>query len=497
MREFNIFLHILFLPYFSYVNAFYNVTDDIIFDLKWSGSPIKSREESDAVEIRTTVGEDYECVIPTLLLKTNENGRKSSDLVDEETILQPLFTEQPCSIRSESYWSYELCHNQHIRQFHEERKLKKSFSVQEFYLGHYDPSPKIEKGAHKQDYDAPKTVTLGENSYPYYEVNYIDGTLCDLIQQHRSTTVMYICHESIGGQIVDISEIRTCQYQVVFATKLLCSHPMYKQKRAHTNAISCHSKNGSPSKPMALLALEAERRKLQSQTFSNLAALLSDAFKSKIKVTAKREKDVVLYQVQSTEDLKTDYTPSKDINSGSSEEDNRWSTAAPTAKSSAPDQPTTIKTASDNQVKEFLHGKLCLSGKLGWWTHEICFNKHVRQYHEDENELNNREIRLGNWDLHTHVKWMKGKSSTEKQISSIPSDRQISLYYGNGDLCQETGKLRETVVKLKCLPSTNSGISLAFSEPKTCVYSILVESSMFCDIIPLADENGIIPLEKV
>ncbi|VDQ08851.1 unnamed protein product [Trichobilharzia regenti] len=80
--------------------------------------------------------------------------------------------------------------------------------------------------------------------------------------------------------------------------------------------------------------------------------------------------------------MKTDYTPSKDINSGSSEEDNRWSTAAPTAKSSAPDQPTTIKTASDNQVKEFLHGKLCLSGKLGWWTHEICFNKHVRQYHE-------------------------------------------------------------------------------------------------------------------
>ncbi|CAH8858492.1 unnamed protein product [Trichobilharzia szidati] len=482
MRQFNIFLYIFFLSCFSYVNAFYNVTDDIIFDLRWSGSPIKSREENDAVEIRTTVGEDYECVIPTLLLKTNEDGQKGSDLMDEETILQPLFTEQPCSIRSESYWSYELCHNQHIRQFHEERKTKKSYPVQEFYLGHYDPSPKTEKGAHKQDYDTPKTVTLGENSYPYYEVNYIDGTLCDLIQEHRSTTVMYICHESIGGQIVDISEIRTCQYQVVFATKLLCSHPMYKQKRAHTNAISCHSKNGSPSKPMALVALEAERKKLQSQTFSNLAALLSDKFKSKIKVTAKRDKDVILYQVQSAEDenlkkdLKTDDTRSKDITSGSSKEDSR---------------------RDNNQAKEFLHGKLCLSGKLGWWTHEICFNKHVRQYHEEENKLNNREIRLGNWDLNAHIKWMKGQSSTEKQTSSIPSDRQISLYYGNGDLCKETGKLRETIVKLKCLPSTNSKISLAFSEPKTCVYSILVESSMFCDIIPLADENGIIPLEKV
>ncbi|CAH8544224.1 unnamed protein product [Heterobilharzia americana] len=115
------------------------------------GSSSKSLEENDAVEIRTTVGEDYECFIPTLLLRSHEDGRKSSDLVDEEILLQPLFTEKPCSIKSEAYWSYELCHNQHIRQFHEEIRLKKSSPVQEFYLGHYDPHSKTQKGVHKEN----------------------------------------------------------------------------------------------------------------------------------------------------------------------------------------------------------------------------------------------------------------------------------------------------------------------------------------------------------
>ncbi|CAH8544170.1 unnamed protein product [Heterobilharzia americana] len=477
------------------------------------GSSSKSLEENDAVEIRTTVGEDYECFIPTLLLRSHEDGRKSSDLVDEEILLQPLFTEKPCSIKSEAYWSYELCHNQHIRQFHEEIRLKKSSPVQEFYLGHYDPHSKTQKGVHKENPNLPKTVTLGENSYPYYEVSYVDGTLCDLIQEHRTTTVMYICHEGIGGSIIDVSEVRTCQYQVVFATKFLCSHPLYKQKRAHTNPISCHSKNGSPSKPMALVALEAERKKLQSQSFSNLAALLSDAFKSKLKVNAKRDKDMVIYHVQ--RDLDSDDTENLGKNMNNEENKEIISTSISSLLDSSNQVPSskisssisssslssthlsTMKGTIDNQVKEFLHGKLCISGNLGWWTHEICFNKFVRQYHEDVNSKKSQEIHLGNWDLDEHMKWVTSQNLNQKQSSNNLSDRQISLYYGNGDVCKETGKPRETIVKLKCLPSGDTGIYLSFSEPKKCTYSMLVENSIFCDIIPLADDMGILPLEKI
>lgn len=60
-----------------------------------------------------------------LFHNTEEDEAKNTDSVDEETLLQPLFTEQPCNVRSEAYWSYELCHNRHIKQFHEERRLEK------------------------------------------------------------------------------------------------------------------------------------------------------------------------------------------------------------------------------------------------------------------------------------------------------------------------------------------------------------------------------------
>ncbi|VDO66402.1 unnamed protein product [Schistosoma margrebowiei] len=369
---------------FSCVIASYNVTDDIIFDFKWLGDSKQPRE-------------DYECFIPTLFHNTEEGEAKDTDSVDEETLLQPLFAEQPCNVRSEAYWSYELCHNRHIKQFHEERRLEKNPPVQEFYLGHYYPNPKMGKERPSKD-NPPNIVTLGEHSYPYYGINYIDGTLCDLNQEHRTATVMYICHESVTGQIVDVSEIRTCQYQVVFATKFLCSNPLYKQKRAHTNPISCHSKNSSPSKPSALVALEAERRKFQSRSFTDLAALLSNAFKSKVKISAKNGKDVLFYQVNPAEDPDDESTSQVDNTKTNVNDDaknshdsssfseldvvNQVSSSlkAPSSTSSKIN-PSIMKSVNDNQVMEFLQGKLCLTGNLGWWTYEICFNKFIRQYH--------------------------------------------------------------------------------------------------------------------
>ncbi|CAH8566173.1 unnamed protein product [Schistosoma margrebowiei] len=356
-------------------------------------------------------------------------------------------------------------------------------------------------------------LTLGEHSYPYYGINYIDGTLCDLNQEHRTATVMYICHESVTGQIVDVSEIRTCQYQVVFATKFLCSNPLYKQKRAHTNPISCHSKNSSPSKPSALVALEAERRKFQSRSFTDLAALLSNAFKSKVKISAKNGKDVLFYQVNPAEDPDDESTSQVDNTKTNVNDDaknshdsssfseldvvNQVSSSlkAPSSTSSKIN-PSIMKSVNDNQVMEFLQGKLCLTGNLGWWTYEICFNKFIRQYHLDANTKQLQEIRLGHWDLDAHLKWFE-ENNAKKQKSSGSSNRQISLYYGQGDLCTETNKLREVVVKMKCLHSTSKDIYLSFSEPTKCIYSMSVESSMFCDLIPLADENDILPLDKV
>nr|CAX69838.1 XTP3-transactivated gene B protein precursor [Schistosoma japonicum] len=508
MRQIDSLFVVLIPLFFPCVITVYNVTEDIVYDFEWPGSSQQSREKTDVVKVRTTVGEIYECYIPILLHDTQEYERQNSVPVDEKTILQPLFSEHPCVVRSEAYWSYELCHNQYIKQFHEERKSGKSSPVQEYYLGHYYPSSKTERDRSTKD-NQPKSVTLGEHSYPYYEVNYVDGTLCDLNQQHRTTTVMYICHESTIGQIVDVSEVRTCHYQVVFATKFLCSIPLYEQKRAHTNPISCHSKDSSPSKPSALIAMEAERKKLQSNSFSNLAALLSDALKSKIKlieINSKRDDTMLVYQVNFPDDADDESTTLVDVESNaddsvknivdsSSISPSDSENQAPSLKTSSSSTESITKSAKDNQVKEFLQGKTCLSINSGWWTYEICFNDFVRQYHLDANAKKLQEILLGTWNLEEHLKWLAENAKDQK--SSTGPDRQISLYYGHGDYCTESGTFREVVVKLKCIQSTSTAIYLSFSEHTKCVYSMTIESSTFCDLLPLADENNIIPINKV
>ncbi|VDO67338.1 unnamed protein product [Schistosoma curassoni] len=214
-------------------------------------------------------------------------------------------------------------------------------------------------------------------------------------------------------------------------------------------------------------------------------------------ISAKHGKDVLFYQVNPAEDPDDESTSQVDntktnVNDAKNSHDsssfsgldvvNQVSSSLKTPSSTSPKiNPSMMKSVNDNQVMEFLQGKLCLTGNLGWWTYEICFNKFIRQYHLDANTKQLQEIRLGHWDLDAHLKWFE-ENNVKKQKSSGSSNRQISLYYGQGDLCTETNKLREVVVKMKRIRT---------------IQKASVESSMFCDLIPLADENDILPLDKV
>lgn len=75
----------------------------------------------------------------------------------------------------------------------------------------------------------------------------------------------------------------------------------------------------------------------------------------------------------------------------------------------------------------------------------------------------------------------------------------MSHFYSGGDVCDKTGKPRQTEVKLKCLENSSSPaqVSLYLLEPRTCHYILGVESPLICDILPLADENGLIKSPKL
>jgi len=63
---------------------------------------------------------------------------------------------------------------------------------------------------------------------PFFEVIYTDGTVCDLTGKARRTSVLYICHELGRGEIYELKETSSCEYEVIILTELLCMHPVYR-----------------------------------------------------------------------------------------------------------------------------------------------------------------------------------------------------------------------------------------------------------------------------
>jgi hypothetical protein len=54
-------------------------------------------------------------------------------------------------------------------------------------------------------------------------------------------------------------------------------------------------------------------------------------------------------------------------------------------------------------------------------------------------------------------------------------------------------------VKLKCLEGNSSpgAVALYLLEPKTCEYILGVESPLICNILPQADDNGLVKLPEM
>lgn len=141
-------------------------------------------------------------------------------------------------------------------------------------------------------------------------------------------------------------------------------------------------------------------------------------------------------------------------------------------------------------VLDFLKGKNCLSGGSGWWKYELCYGSYVRQYHIDKN--GEQSLVLGAFNADAHIEWLQ--KNPHKRPLPIGSRTELIHFYTDGTLCDKTGKPRQTEVRLKCpeKSSSLSSVTLYLLEPKTCEYELTVQSSLICDILDLADKNGLV-----
>uniref|UniRef100_A0A8B9C4P6 Endoplasmic reticulum lectin n=1 Tax=Anser brachyrhynchus TaxID=132585 RepID=A0A8B9C4P6_9AVES len=232
-----------------------HLSDDVPFRVNWPGTEFSLPTtgvlyKEDNYIIMTTVDkEKYKCILP-LIASGNEEEEKDYKGPTPGELLEPLFKQSSCSYRIESYWTYEVCHGKHIRQYHEEKETGQKINIQEYYLGNM-----MMKN--------PLSEPEGQMT-PYYPVEMGNGTPCSLRQNlPRSSTVMYICHPEAKHEILSVAEVTTCEYEVVILTPLLCNHPKYRFRASPVNDIFCQSLPGSPLKPHNLEQLEKQQEMMK------------------------------------------------------------------------------------------------------------------------------------------------------------------------------------------------------------------------------------------
>jgi hypothetical protein len=148
--------------------------------------------------------------------------------------------------RSAGWWAYEICHNKHVRQFHEDPE-KKTPSVH-YMLGlanaattndgsAADGNDGIDSVSHAtEDDDAGGVDASGVR---YWSQWYGGGTVCDLTGQPRRTEVRYVCEPNKPEHVADVRETATCQYQALVATPRLCKHPAFRPREGSALPILC------------------------------------------------------------------------------------------------------------------------------------------------------------------------------------------------------------------------------------------------------------------
>ncbi|XP_011866295.1 PREDICTED: endoplasmic reticulum lectin 1 isoform X2 [Vollenhovia emeryi] len=438
---------------------FRHFDDTVIFKISWPGKGelLETRPNTEPYVVTTANNEQYRCMIPDAT-EPEPDYSETYDGPNPIELLQPIFAQNSCSYRLESYWTYELCHGRYVRQYHEEREGKK-IRMQEYHLGKLDKAQKTKLSTYYDEQtknpnrklNIPIKKVDGLN-LPYVEVEMTDGTMCDLNSKPRLIRVLYVCYKHGKHDIYSLKETMSCEYEAVVLSPVLCSHPDYKPLDTGENQIKCQPVDKAPEKPRSLMAMELESQRMRHQARDGDQRV-------RVEIHPLDIPDKHSNIDESINALQTDQN---------------------------------VSPAEVSPVQNFLSGKNCLHGGNGWWKYEFCYGRSVVQYHI-EKDGTKTIVNLGRFDKQKHLDWIA--AHPHKKPKPLELRKHLSHFYSDGSSCDKTGTSRQTEVKLKCVEdhtASPSSVSLFLLEPKTCEYVLGVESPLICDILEYADENGLL-----
>ena len=302
-----------------------------------------------------------------------------------------------------------------MRQYHEERDGK-NIKLTEYFLGYYNKEMHDAKLKQVEEEKGKKPLKkkIESINMPFYELVMTDGTLCDLNGLPRTTRVQYVCYPSGNHEIYSLKESSTCEYEVIVLSNIICNHPDYRPEESNEKEIQCKPANEkTASKPLNLLAMEAESLKLRSEKMYQAELFQGDQGPGSVRI-----------------EIKPVSPDGNSLEEDMENKDSNWPTQVPRQ---AP------KPLVDPQVvQEFLLGQFCLYGGTGWWKYEFCYGKKVDQYHEEKGGPKT-VINLGRFDMKKHKEYLE-KNPQKRPKLPLESRKHVSHFYSDGDLCDVTGK---------------------------------------------------------
>ncbi|KAJ2823283.1 Protein OS-9 [Coemansia sp. 'formosensis'] len=160
------------------------------------------------------------------------NDTLSSDAVPEEEeeeevnpavaiargaeLLEPL--KDRCLTYLGGWWTFEYCHNQHVRQSHLLAPDKSGATQEiEFRLGAYSKRIPLD--------ETEQVRRIGRSRY--LTQVWSGGTLCDMTREPREIEIEYHCDPHGPERIAMVEEVEVCSYAMIINTPRLCADPMF------------------------------------------------------------------------------------------------------------------------------------------------------------------------------------------------------------------------------------------------------------------------------
>lgn len=185
-----------------------------------------------------------------------------------------------------------------MRQYHEEREGK-NVKFQEYYLGKWgdDKTALLTKAweANVKEGIKPKykTLKIDNTRYPYFEMEFNDGTMCEIIDAPRTTMVRYVCYPHGKDDIYSFKEISSCNYEAIILTSALCVIPGFHAEESKELSIKCFNSETEPHKPLSLLRSELSE---WAESESDLLVSKEKDTKSSQKLWPKADGDMVTFK---------------------------------------------------------------------------------------------------------------------------------------------------------------------------------------------------------